>query len=39
MGLAGKIFHGRKGHIYEPYHAGIEDQLGALGLVLNCIVL
>jgi TnpA family transposase len=37
--LAGKIFHGRKGHIYERYHAGIEDQLGALGLVLNCVVL
>ena len=28
-GLAGKIFHGRKGHIHERYHAGIEDQLGA----------
>jgi len=38
-GLAGKIFHGRKGQIYERYHAGIEDQLGALGLVLNCVVL
>ena len=23
----------------EPYHAGMEDQLGALGLVLNCITL
>jgi len=38
-GLAGKIFHGRKGPIYERYHAGIEDQLEALGLVLNCVVL
>ena len=37
--LAGKIFHGKKGELYQRYHEGMEDQLGALGLVLNCIVL
>ena len=37
--LAQKIFHGRKGELYQRYHDGMEDQLGALGLVLNCIVL
>ncbi|MGW6501358.1 Tn3 family transposase [Nonomuraea angiospora] len=37
--LAGKIFHGRKGEIYQRYYKGMEDQLGALGLVLNCVTL
>jgi TnpA family transposase len=37
--LASRIFHGKKGEIYERYHAGMEDQLGALGLVLNCVAL
>ena len=37
--LAGHVFHGKKGELYERYHKGMEDQLGALGLVLNCIVL
>jgi len=37
--LAGAVFHGKKGELYERYHKGMEDQLGALGLVLNCIVL
>jgi len=37
--LAGKIFHGGKGQIYKRYHTGMEDQLGALGLVLNAVVL
>lgn len=37
--LAGKVFHGRKGEIYQRNHKGMEDQLGALGLVLNCITL
>ena len=37
--LAQKIFHGRKGELYQRYHDGMEDQLGALGLVLNCVVL
>ncbi|MEH0973849.1 Tn3 family transposase [Micromonospora sp. CPCC 205546] len=33
------VFHGRKGELHQAYHAGMEDQLGALGLVLNCITL
>jgi hypothetical protein len=32
-------FHGKKGDLYQRYHDGMEDQLGALGLVLNCVVL
>nr|WP_308016520.1 Tn3 family transposase [Jidongwangia harbinensis] len=32
------VFHGRKGELYQAY-AGMEGQLGALGLVLNCITL
>jgi hypothetical protein len=35
--LAGKVFHGRKGEVYQRYYKGMEDQLGALGLVLNCV--
>jgi TnpA family transposase len=37
--LGRTVFHGNKGELYQRYHAGMEDQLGALGLVLNCIVL
>ena len=37
--LARTVFHGHKGEIYQRYHLGMEEQLGALGLVLNCIVL
>jgi hypothetical protein len=37
--LAAKIFHGKKGELYQRYHKGMEDQLGALGLVLNCVTL
>ena len=37
--LARKLFHGSKGELYQRYREGMEDQLGALGLVLNCIVL
>ena len=37
--LARSIFHGRRGQIYQRYREGQEDQLGALGLVLNAIVL
>ena len=36
--LAEKIFHGNGGQVHR-YHEGMEDQLGALGLVLNAIVL
>ncbi|MGH9011390.1 MAG: Tn3 family transposase [Acidimicrobiia bacterium] len=35
--LARHIFHGRKGELYQAYRDGMEDQLGALGLVLNCV--
>lgn len=38
-GLGRKVFHGRKGEVYRAYHDGMEDQLGALGLVLNCVTL
>jgi TnpA family transposase len=37
--LARAIFHGRRGQIYQRYRDGQEDQLGALGLVLNAVVL
>ncbi len=37
--LAEKIFHGKKGQLYQRYQTGMEDQLGALGLVLSCVVL
>ncbi|MEV6341246.1 Tn3 family transposase [Nocardia vinacea] len=38
-GLGKHVFHGRKGELREAYHAGMEDQLGALGLVIGCITL
>lgn len=37
--LARKICHGKKGELYHRYERGVENQLGALGLVLNCVVL
>lgn len=37
--LARAIFHGRRGQIYQRYRDGQEDQLGALGPVLNAVVL
>jgi TnpA family transposase len=37
--LARKIFHGRRGEIRRAYREGQEDQLGALSLVLNAVVL
>lgn len=37
--LARKILHGHRGDIMQPYRAGQEDQLGALGLVLSAVVL
>ncbi len=36
--LESAIFHGKKGELYQHYYKGMEDQLGALGLVLNCVV-
>lgn len=37
--LARAIFHGRKGEMRKRYREGQEDQLGALGLVLNVVTL
>jgi hypothetical protein len=37
--LARKICHGKKGDLYHRYERGLENQLGVLGLVLNCVVL
>jgi TnpA family transposase len=39
LALAAKIFHGKQGELYQRYHEGMEDQLGALGLILNRVVL
>jgi TnpA family transposase len=37
--LARAVFHGKRGELRQPYREGQEDQLGALGLVLNVMVL
>jgi len=37
--LARSVFHGKRGELRQRYREGQEDQLGALGLVLNMIVL
>ena len=37
--LARKVFHGKHGQVYQKYREGQEDQLGALGLVINAITL
>lgn len=37
--LGRTIFHGKKGEITRTYLNGMEDQLSALGLILNCVVL
>ena len=37
--LAGAIYLGRKGQLYQHYRQGQEDQLNALGLVLNMVIL
>lgn len=37
--LARKICHGKKGELHHRYERGLENQLGALGLVLNCATL
>jgi TnpA family transposase len=38
-GLAREVFHGRRGEVRQRYREGQEDQLGALALVVNVIVL
>ncbi|OIJ99290.1 hypothetical protein BIV25_09690 [Streptomyces sp. MUSC 14] len=37
--LARRIFHGQKGELRQAYREGQEDQLGALGLMLNIVIL
>ena len=37
--VARAIFHGRRGEVRQRYREGQEDQLGALGLVVNAVVL
>ncbi|GAB2934806.1 Tn3 family transposase [Streptomyces heilongjiangensis] len=37
--LARKIFFGQRGELRQHYREGLEDQLGALGLALNAVVL
>ena len=36
---ARKICHGKKGEPYHCYERGLENQLGVVGLVVNCVVL
>ena len=37
--LARVVFHGRRGELRQRYREGQEDQLGALGLAVNLVVL
>jgi TnpA family transposase len=37
--FARDVCHGKRGTIHQAYRDGMEDQLGALGLVLNAMVL
>lgn len=37
--VARRIYHGQRGEVRKRYREGQEDQLGALGLVLNVVVL
>jgi TnpA family transposase len=37
--LARTIFHGKRGELRQRYREGQEDQLGALGLITNVVVL
>jgi len=37
--LARIVFHGKRGELRQHYREGQEDQLGALGLVVNAIIL
>lgn len=36
--LARSVFHGKRGELHQRYREGQEDQLGALGLMLNILV-
>lgn len=37
--LAREMFYGKRGELRQSYREGQEDQLGALGLLLNVVVL
>ena len=37
--LARSVFHGKRGKLFQRYREGQEDQLNALGLVVNMVVL
>ena len=37
--ISRKVFHGQRGEFRQRYREGQEDQLGALGLVVNALVL
>lgn len=37
--LAREVFHGKRGELRQRYREGQEDQLGALGFVVNAIIL
>ncbi len=37
--LARTVFHGKRGELHKRYRKGQEDQLGALGIVVNLVVL
>jgi TnpA family transposase len=37
--VARVIFHGQRGELRQRYREGQEDQLGALGLILNAVIL
>jgi hypothetical protein len=37
--LGRRIFHGQRGELRQRYREGQEDQLSALGIVLNAVVL
>ena len=37
--LARVVFHGKRGELRQRYREGQEDQLGALGLVVNAVIL
>jgi TnpA family transposase len=37
--LAREVFHGKRGELFQRYREGQEDQLSALGLVVNMVVL
>ena len=38
-GLSRRVFHGQRGELRQKYRDGQEDQLGALGLVVNALIL